>query len=229
MGVFSYTAYVMAELFKDKHRIHDPVWHVQIAMLVAIALQVALPDIFSVGRYILPVIEFALLLVLPFTTPKKKTFKSAARRLNVLLLIVLTSVANAYSLGVIIDKLLTDSSSADGKSLILAAINIFMTNIIIFGLWYWEMDGGGPGERQAIAKYEQDFLFPQHKSEDYRHPDWKPTFVDYLYTSATNAMNFAPADGTPLTRRAKLLMLTQSSISLVTVALVAARAVGILN
>jgi uncharacterized membrane protein len=219
----------MQELFKDKHRPHDPVWHVQIAMLVAIALQLALPDIFSVGRFILPVIEFVLLIVLPITTPKKKTFKSPARRLNVLLLIMLTSAANAYSLGVIINKLLTDSSIADGQSLILAAINIFMTNIIIFGLWYWEMDGGGPGERQAIAKYEQDFLFPQHKSEGYRHPDWKPTFVDYLYTSATNAMNFAPADGTPLTRRAKLLMLTQSSISLVTVGLVISRAIGILN
>lgn len=219
----------MATLFADKHRLHDPVWHVQVAVLVAIVLQLALPDVFSIGRYILPVIELALLLALPITTPKAKTFKSRTRRLNVLLLIVLTSVANAYSLGVIINKLLTDETLSDGRSLILAAINIFMTNIIIFALWYWEMDGGGPGERQAIEKYEQDFLFPQHKSEDYRHPDWKPTFVDYLYTAATNAMNFAPADATPITRRAKLLMLTQSSISLVTVALVAARAVGILN
>lgn len=216
-------------IFHDKHRVHDPVWHVQLAMLVAILLQLALPDVFSVGRYIIPIIEFALLLALPITTPKAKTFKSPTRRLNVLLLIVLTSAANAYSLGVILNILLVDGSLADGRSLILAAINIFITNIIIFGLWYWEMDGGGPGERQAIAKYEQDFLFPQHKSEDYRHPDWKPTFVDYLYTSATNAMNFAPADGTPLTRRAKMLMLLQSTISLTTVVLVGARAVGILN
>jgi uncharacterized membrane protein len=218
------------KLFHDKHRLHDPVWHVQAAMLVAIILQVALPDIFSIGRYILPIIEFALLLVLPLTTPKAKTFQSSpARRLNVFLLIGLVSIANAYSLGVIINKLLTDNSLSDGRSLIFAAINIFMTNIIIFALWYWEMDGGGPGERQRIEKYEQDFLFPQHKNADYRHPDWKPTFVDYLYTSATNAMNFAPADGTPITRRGKMLMLTQSSISLVTGALVISRAIGILN
>lgn len=219
-----------AKLFRDKHRLHDPVWHVQGAMLVAIGLQLALPDVFSVGRYIIPVIEFALLLVLPLTTPKARTFKSPLRRLNVLLLIVLTSLANAYSLGVIIDRLLTDASVADGKSLILAAINIFVTNIIIFALWYWEMDGGGPGERQAIAKYEQDFAFTQHKHEGFRHPEWKPTYIDYLYTSAVNAMSFSPGtDAIPLTRRAKMLMLTQSSISLVTVALVAARAVGILN
>lgn len=219
----------MAQLFANKHRIHDPVWHVQIAMLVAIMLQLALPDVFSVGRYVLPVVEFVLLLALPLTTPKERTFKAPIRRLNVLALIVITSVANAYSLGVIIEKLLTDSSTTDGKSLILAAINIFITNIIIFALWYWEMDGGGPGERQAIARHEQDFVFPQHKHENYRHPEWRPTFIDYLYTSATNAMNFAPADGVPLTRRAKMLMLTQSSISLVTVALVVSRAVGILN
>jgi len=217
------------KLFHDKHRMHDPVWHVQIAMVVAIALQVLLPDTFSVGHYIIPVVEVILLLALPFTTPKERTFTSRVRRLNVLALIVLTSAANAYSLGVIINQLLVEGFLADGRALILAAINIFITNIIIFGLWYWEMDGGGPGERQRIEKFEQDFLFPQHKNEGYRHPDWKPTFVDYLYTSATNAVNFAPGDANPLTRRAKLLMLTQALISFVTVALVAARAVGILN
>jgi uncharacterized membrane protein len=130
---------------------------------------------------------------------------------------------------VITHKLLTNGHLADGRSLILASINIFLTNIIIFALWYWEMDGGGPGHRQHIAKYEQDFLFPQHHSEEYRHPDWKPTFIDYLYVSSTNAMTFGPADTKPLSRRAKMLMLLQSMISLVTIALVAARAVGILN
>ena len=198
-------------------------------MVAAIALQVVWPDTFSVGHYILPVVEVALLLALSVTTPKEQTFKAPARRLNVLALIVVASAANAYALGMIIRQLLTDHVVTDGRALIFAAINIFVTNILIFALWYWEMDGGGPGERQAIKRYEQDFLFAQHKNEDYRHPDWKPTFIDYLYTSATNAMNFAPADATPITRRAKLLMLLQSTISLVTVALVLARAVGILN
>lgn len=216
-------------IFKDIHRPHDPVWHVQVAMLVAIGLQLLLPDVFSLGRYIVPALEAALLLSLSLTTPRERTFKSRTRRLNVVLLIILASVANAVSLIEITNLLLTDSRISDGRSLILAAINIFITNIIIFALWYWEMDGGGPGERHAIAKYEQDFMFPQHRSEDYRHPDWRPTFVDYLYTSATNAMNFAPSDATPLTRRAKMLMLAQAVISGVTVALVISRAVGILS
>jgi len=219
----------MPQLFKDKHRVHDPVWHLQVAMVVAIALQLLLPDTFSVGRYVLPLAEVVLLAALSFTTPKQPTFTSSLRRANVLALIVITSLANTYSLAVILNKLLVDGKVADGRALILAAVNIFVTNIIIFALWYWEMDGGGPGERQRVAKHEQDFLFPQHKNTDYRHPDWRPTFIDYLYTSATNAMNFAPADGTPQTRRAKMLMLLQSSLSLVTVALVVSRAVGILN
>jgi uncharacterized membrane protein len=220
----------MFNYFKNKHQAHDPVWHVQSAMVVAIALQLALPDNFSVGtRYATPCIELLLLAFLSLTTPKERIFRSLTRRLNVILLIGITSAANAYSLGVITHKLLTNGHLADGRSLILASINIFLTNIIIFALWYWEMDGGGPGRRQHIAKYEQDFLFPQHHSEEYRHPDWKPTFIDYLYVSSTNAMTFGPADTKPLSRRAKMLMLLQSMISLVTIALVAARAVGILN
>lgn len=220
----------MDGFLKNRHPNHDPVWPVQLAMLVAIALQLALPDTFSAGtRYALPAVELLLLVALSFTTPKERIFRSLARRVNVILLIALTSAANAYSLGVITHKLLQGGHLSDGRALILASINIFLTNIIIFGLWYWEMDGGGPGERMRIHKYEQDFLFPQHHNEDYKHPDWKPTFLDYLYVSSTNAMTFGPADTKPLTRRAKMLMLLQSTISLIVVALVAARAVGILN
>lgn len=220
----------MSALFRDRHVPHDPVWPVLVAVLIAIGLQLALPDKFSVHtRYALPLVEVVLLLALPITTPKARVFTSTVRRLNVILLIAAASGANAYALGAITRQLLNGGHVADGRGLILAAINIFLTNIIVFALWYWEMDGGGPGRRQQIAKYEQDFLFPQHHNEDYKHPDWRPTFLDYLYVSSTNAMTFGPADTKPLSRRSKMLMLLQSTISLITVALVAARAVGILN
>ena len=130
----------------------------------------------------------------------------------------------------VITQLLSGTrASVNGRELIVAALNIYLTNVIAFALWYWEMDGGGPGERQRIAKYEQDFLFPQHQHESYKHPDWKPTFIDYLYVSATNAMAFSPTDTMPLSRRAKLLMLVQATVSLAAIALVAARAVNILR
>ncbi len=217
-------------LLRNKHREHDPVWHVQIAMLIALVLQIALPHDFVVGsRYAVPLVELLLLAALSLTTPREKIFHSLARRVNAISLVVVASLANIYSLSVVVDKLLAGSQSADGRSLILAAINIYLTNIIIFALWYWEMDGGGPGERQRIKSYDQDFLFPQHQNETYRHPAWRPTFIDYLYVSSTNAMAFSPTDTMPLSRRSKLLMLIQAVISLITIALVAARAVNILG
>lgn len=221
----------MSGLFANKHRLVDPVWHVQAAMIAAITLQVALPDRFSPGaRFIIPTIEVLLVLALSMTTPKEPIFRSLARRVNAILLIAITSAANAYSLVMVASQLLKGShAGASGKELIIVALNIYLTNIIIFGLWYWEMDGGGPGQRARIAKYAQDFLFPQHQNETYKHPDWKPTFVDYLYVSATNAMAFSPTDTMPLSRRAKVLMLLQATISLVAIALVAARAVNILG
>jgi uncharacterized membrane protein len=91
------------------------------------------------------------------------------------------------------------------------------------------MDGGGPGQRLQAPKHEQDFLFPQNQNETYKHPHWQPTFIDYLYVSSTNGMAFSPTDTMPLSRRAKLLMLVQATVSLVAIALVAARAVNILH
>ena len=221
----------MPKLFANKHHAVDPVWHAQVAMIAAIALQVALPDHFSPGsRFIIPTIEILLVLALGLTTPKERIFRSLTRRVNAILLIAITSATNAYSLIMVASQLLKGThAGTSGKELIIVALNIYLTNIIIFGLWYWEMDGGGPGERARIAKYEQDFLFPQHPNETYKHPAWKPTFVDYLYVSATNAMAFSPTVTMPLSRRAKILMLLQATVSLVAIALVAARAVNILG
>ncbi|HVV26030.1 MAG TPA: DUF1345 domain-containing protein [Candidatus Saccharimonadales bacterium] len=220
----------MKTAFRNKYRLHDPVWHVQLAVLAALVLQLFLPDRFVFGsRYVLLATEALLLVAMSFTTPKERIFRSISRRINVLLLIVLTSVANIYSVIEITRQLLQTGHIAHGRELVLTALNIFLTNIIIFALWYWEMDGGGPGRRLAAAKYEYDFLFPQNRNEEFRHPDWRPTFIDYLYVSSTNAMTFGPADTKPLSRRAKLLMLTQATVSLAVVALVAARAISILT
>lgn len=222
----------MSGFFRNHHHEFDPVWHVQIALIVALSLQLLLPDTFSFGlRYVLPWIEGLLILTLSLTTPHARTFKSLRRRVNVITLIAITTIANVYSLLVVAEHLLRPGlvADGDGRALILTAINIFITNIIIFALWYWEMDGGGPGERMQIQKHEQDFLFAQHRNELYKHPNWKPTFTDYLYISGVNAMSFSPGDALPLSRRAKMMMLLQAIVSLVTIFLVAARAVGILS
>ena len=107
--------------------------------------------------------------------------------------------------------------------------SIWLTNIVVFALWYWEFDRGGPGARaQALDPYP-DFLFPQMSSPEYAPADWAPSFFDYLYVSFTNASAFSPTDVLPVSRWAKMLMMIQSATSLITVGLVIARAVNILK
>jgi hypothetical protein len=101
--------------------------------------------------------------------------------------------------------------------------------VIVFGLWYWELDRGGPSARHDPHHREPDFLFPQMATPGAARPDWAPGFLDYLYVSFTNATAFSPTDTMPLTPLAKGLMGVQSAASLLTVALVAARAVNILS
>jgi uncharacterized membrane protein len=221
------TLRVMA-LFRNKQHDHDPVWHVQVIMLVAIALQFLLPDNFSFGgRWILPVAEALLVLALLVTTPREKLFRSFGRKTNVLLLIGVSALGNLYSLIEVARQLLAQGKIHNGRQLIIAGLNIYITNIVIFALLYWEMDGGGPGQRRALKAEEHDFLFPQYQVTGDRN--WHPTFIDYLYVSNTNATAFSPTDTMPLSRRSKMLMLIQSLISLVVVGLVAARAVNILQ
>ena len=211
-------------------RFSDPLWHVQFAVVVAIILQVLLPSHLILGpKYLVPIIEGVLLLGLTITTHDDYFKYSQKRRSAAVVLILLTSFANAASLFLLVHYL-TGGGKADGKELIMSAVNIFLTNIIVFGLLYWEMDGGGPSSRQLKGKEFSDFIFPQHSdAKDLAPPDWMPTFIDYLYVSATNATAFSPTDTLPLTHRAKMLMLAQSLISLITVALVTARAVNILG
>jgi uncharacterized membrane protein len=215
---------------RNRNRHYEPVWHLQLTVLAAIGLQLALPSryIFD-SRWILIAAEILLLVALSFTTPKERIFRSISRRINVFLLIAAIGLTNLYALVQVADKLLSIGQVLNGRDLILSAINIYLTNIIIFALLYWEMDGGGPGQRLNAAHHEQDFLFPQEQNQEYKHQLWRPTFIDYLYVSSTNAMAFSPTDTMPLSRRAKLLMLAQATISLVAIALVAARAVNILH
>jgi uncharacterized membrane protein len=119
--------------------------------------------------------------------------------------------------------------SVDGGQLLLAAGEVWATNVIVFALWYWELDGGGPPHRLAHPAAQRDFAFTQMTSPQLAEADWHPRFVDYLYLSFTNASSFGPTDTLPLTRWAKLLMLLQSAVSIVTLILVAARGVNMLG
>ncbi len=117
---------------------------------------------------------------------------------------------------------------SNGRELIGAGVLIWLTNFLIFSLWYWELDRGGPGRRAAGHDGPPDFLFPQMSDDRIEPLDWRPRFIDYLYVSLTNATAFSPTDTMPLTPMAKSMMGIQSVVSLVTVGLIVSRAVNIL-
>ena len=117
----------------------------------------------------------------------------------------------------------------DAGSLLITGGAIWLTNVIVFSLWYWEFDRGGPVARALATNPYPDFQFPQMVSPEMAPPHWEPQFADYLYLAFTNAAAFSPTDVMPLSRWAKLAMTLQSAISIVTVALVVARAVNILQ
>jgi len=194
-------------------------------------LQLLLADKVTVGpKYIIAGLEVFLLLVLAVTTHDSLLHRSGRlRRTASLILTAIISIFNVTSLILVISFLLSQPAHTDGRALIYSAVAIFLTNIIMFGLWYWELDGGGPGGR-GTHRPPVDFLFPQMtaSAEITEQPNWQPTFFDYLYVSITNGTAFSPTDTLPITHRAKFLMSLQGVTSLLTIALVAARAINIL-
>jgi uncharacterized membrane protein len=204
-------------------------WPARIAVLVAIALYITLPQRLTYGpRWVVPALEGALLIPLALMSPHRQDLNSKIQRVLALGLIVVINAANVISLGLLV-RLLLEGGKASGKDLIFSAIQIWLTNVIVFALWYWELDRGGPEARAQPHHRQPDFLFPQMVTPDAAPKGWCPSFFDYVYVSATNSTAFSPTDTMPLTQWAKMLMLVQSLASLLTVALVAARAVNILS
>jgi hypothetical protein len=152
---------------------------------------------------------------------------SPLRRQVAILLIGLVSLVNSISL-VLLCHFLLQGHADNGRALIGSGMVLWVTNVLLFGLWYWELDRGGPLARATESESQIDFLFVQMTEPKHAPPDWKPVLIDYLYTSFTNATAFSPTDTMPMTPRAKVLMATQALSALVTVGLVVARAVNIL-
>ncbi len=202
---------------------------VSCAVIVAIALQLAIPDRLVPGpRWLLPGIQAALFIGLVIANPRRITRTSQSLRATSIALIAVASAANAWeAINLIRD--LVSKGETDAGALLFTGAAVWITNIIVFALWYWDLDGGGAIARERREHEFPDFLFPQQADPSIAPKGWGPTFIDYFYLSFTNATAFSPTDVMPLARWAKLTMLVQSAISLATVGLVIARAVNILR
>ena len=228
---------------KAIHRHALDFWYARSSVVVIIALQLLIINKLTLGpRWLAPALEASLLVPLSFATAWTQGLARDAstdlhwltvararkfiRRLAIAITALVT-VMNFGSLLYLLKALLGGHSGSSGQSLLLDAINIWGTNVIAFALWFWNVDRGGPASQGLTSIDRDDFLFPQMTLS--ACSDWVPGFTDYLYLSFTNAMAFSPTDTMPLSERAKLLMMAESGISLLTLALVAARAVNILN
>lgn len=211
-------------------RTHDPIWQLQIGVLVIMALQYATNSTFlPYDKLLLIGCEAILLVALTIVTSDGYSRVSRLRRLLTLVLIAIVAAINTVSLILLIRALLlTDVADIDAHNLLFNGLTIYVTNIFMFALWYWEMDGGGPDHRVGSER-QRDFLFPQMVHAGITPSGWLPGFTDYLYLSTTNVTNFASADTIPISHRAKLLMMIQALVSVATVVLVAARAIGVLQ
>src|SRR5438132_460199 len=176
----------------------EPAWPAQATVLAAIGLQLLLPERLTIGPvWLTPALEAVLLVGLIFASPRRLEGEHARRRNAALGLIALVSAANIYSL-VTLSKYLLHHHSYKPRELIISGMLIWLTNFLIFALWYWELDRGGPGRRAAGRDGPPDFLFPQMSDDRIQPRNWRPKFIDYVYVSLTNATAFSPTDTMPL-------------------------------
>jgi hypothetical protein len=206
-------------------------WQATVAVAVAIVLQSLVPGRLTLVHpiWLLPTLEGLLLVALVVANPHRINRESSAIRMLSLVLVASLSLANAFSVARLAVGLVQGTEGENAGPLLVTGGAIWLTNVIIFGLWYWEFDRGGPVARANATRVYPDFQFVQMTSPQLASPDWEPAFGDYLYLSFTNAAAFSPTDVLPLTRWAKTAMTVQAAVSIVTVALVVARAVNILK
>jgi hypothetical protein len=224
----------------DPGEVHVPAWRrrtdgeprlvVTVAVLVAIALQLKVPDKLTLSStYLLPGIELVMLATLVVFNPRRIERLSRPLRLISLALIGTAGLSNAYSAMALIREIVSGHGTVDASELLSTGAAVYLTNIIVFGLWYWDLDRGGPAARAHGLKEYPDFLFPQMTQTGVSDPEWEPRVTDYLYVSFTNAAAFSPTDTLPLSRWAKLTMMVQSVVALATVSMILARAINILG
>jgi len=200
-----------------------------IVVLLVITLQYILPSELALSfQHEICLAELLLAIILLAISPTRINKHHTPTRILSLVLTSVMTISNTSSAILLINHLVTGNTN-DPNRLLLSGGTIWLTNIIIFSLWFWDLDRGGPGARSEAVNQHPDFMFPQMGDPNYAPEHWHPNFFDYLYTSFTNASAFSPTDVLPLTRWAKMLMLVQSLTSLLTVGLIIARAVNILN
>jgi len=206
-------------------------WPVALAVLVLIAFPAVLPDRLRLGPpWLLPTVGGIFLIALVAVDPTGVGRRRALVRTFGVALTALLIAADVYmTVRLTIDLINGGPSTANASTLLASGSVVWLNNTVLFGLLYWELDGGGPAVRARATHPYPDLGFQQQINPDLAPPDWRPAFADYFYLGLTNALAFSPTDVMPLAAWAKLTMALQAIISFVVIGLVLARAVNILS
>jgi uncharacterized membrane protein len=222
----------------------SPLWP-SAAIVTAASLYATLPrrfitgqaaGVFAVARWVVPGLTLVLLAALLLSLPQSRLMRRldveahryrVGRRVATIAIIGVLTAANGAAIYLLV-HVLVNGGKVDPSPLLRAAVHLWIVNVLVFALWFWQLDAGGPIRRPTCEPHQRDFLFPQQTDPE-RFAGWLPTFIDYLYVSFTNAAAFSPTDTMPLSRWAKMLMLVQSAISLILAVMVVARTVNILR
>jgi len=210
----------------------EPRWPVAIAILAVILLLALLPGrlmlVPSWVPYVVGIVVLVPMAAVGLTAAKAQWLR--VERMITLLFFVFTGAGTLANLANLIGAMVRRSAEISGLQLLTSSIAVWVTNVLMFSLLYWQIDRGGPEARVNNAGTRPDWLFPQMGApgEDVP-PDWRPAFVDYLFLGYSTATAFSTTDVMPLTSRAKMLMMLESTISLATIVVVASRAINILG
>ncbi|GAC1654367.1 MAG: hypothetical protein NVS9B12_04890 [Vulcanimicrobiaceae bacterium] len=218
---------------------NEPRWHASVAVVLALALYMTLPSKVTFGpSYVLPLLVLGLLIPLSILAPYRHN-ETKWQRVASIALIAIVNLYNVLSVLLLVLQLTNPTEPhKSGGELLQAGVQIWATNILVFGLWYWELDSGGPEQRSHAGNAAEfqapDFQFPQMVGGGQGpamcvETGWKPLFVDYIFLAFNTATALSPADTMPLTRMAKMLMMTESVISFATIAVIVSRSINILG
>jgi uncharacterized membrane protein len=206
-------------------------WPVVLTLVLVLILLVALPERIRVFPdwvpYLTTSIITSVITIVPLSRGHRRWRK--VERSMVFLFSIFVGIGNLVSLIYLLEEMISGSSELDGLKLFTSSIALWITNVLVFSLLYWQIDRDGPEARVNNLNIEPDWFFPQSDLPEGMMPGWQPTFVDYLFLSFTTATALSPTDTLPLTKRAKLLIMLESSISLTVIAVIAARAINILG
>jgi uncharacterized membrane protein len=200
-----------------------------IAVFTAMVLQLIAPEGGRLApRWLVPSFELVVLVTLIAGDPGRIDNRSRFLRQITTVLIAVMTFATIAGVTVLVVDVLWGVKGASAAALFGRGAALWVTNILVFSLWYWHFDRGGPAERAAGSNVPPSFTFPETVNPARACEGWMPTYPDYLFLAYTNATAFSPADTVPVRVWAKMTMLTESLISFVTAVIVIARAIGVL-